>query len=177
MDLSRISAALADVPEGADLPVDRWHPEHCGDIDILIRADGTWIHEGAAIERAPLVRLFSRVLRKDADGYVLVTPAEKLRLQVEDVPFIVSDVDRDGDALVVRTNVGDMVRIGADHPLETRQPQGEDTQVPYVRVRGDLWARFGRAAYYRLIDEESWERNGRLGVSSAGQEFDLGALT
>lgn len=175
MELSRLAAALADKGDDAVLPVDKWHPERHGDIDIVIRADGSWVHEGGIIQRPELVRLFSRVLRKDEDGYVLVTPAERLHLKVEDVPFLISDLERDGERLRLRSNVGDEVTLGPDHPLEMRVPAtGGDTAVPYVLIRGNLWARFDRPAYYRLVTEESCDREGRLVVESDGYRFDLG---
>ncbi|PZQ50521.1 MAG: DUF1285 domain-containing protein, partial [Phenylobacterium zucineum] len=93
-------------------PVHLWNPAHCGDIDIVIRADGTWMHEGSPIGRAELVRLFSTVLRLDPDGYHLVTPAEKLRITVEDLPFRAVAMRRDGGDLVFTTDVGDEVRAG-----------------------------------------------------------------
>ena len=177
MDVSRIAAELADIGEDKELPVEKWTPDRQDDIDIVIRADGSWIHEGAPINRPQLVRLFSRVLRHDEDGYVLVTPVERLRLKVEDVPFIVTDFDRRADGLHAKTNVGDEVLIGPGHPLEMRETSNAaEGRVPYLLIRGGLWARFGRAAYYRLINEESCEENARLFIESGGEKFDLGTV-
>ena len=80
-------------------PVHLWNPENCGEMDLVIRADGVWMHEGSPIGRPQLVRLLATVLRKDPDGYYLVTPVEKLKITVEDVPFRAVRVDRDGDDL------------------------------------------------------------------------------
>ncbi|HUH24051.1 MAG TPA: DUF1285 domain-containing protein, partial [Brevundimonas sp.] len=85
--LSGVAEAARQAPGRGLPPVHLWHPKHCGDIDILIRADGVWMHEGSPIGRVELVRLFSTVLRKDPDGYHLVTPVEKLKIRVEDLPF------------------------------------------------------------------------------------------
>jgi hypothetical protein len=93
-------------------PVHLWNPPHCGEIDIRIRKDGVWFHEGTPIGREALVRLFSTVLRLDPDGYHLVTPVEKMKITVEDAPFIATRVDREGEALVFQTNVGDTVAAG-----------------------------------------------------------------
>ena len=82
-DLQREAASGRALP-----PVEKWNPAHCGDIDIRIARDGTWFHQGTPIGRRELVRLFSTILRKDADDYVLVTPAEKMRIMVEDAPFM-----------------------------------------------------------------------------------------
>lgn len=177
MDVSKIAAALAGTDDEKDLPVEKWNPQHCGDIDILIKTDGSWFHLGTPIGRPQLVRLFSRVLRHDPDGYVLVTPAEKLSIDVEDVPFVVTDFDRVETDIRIRTNVGDQVTLGPDHPLELRKPpQNDKGEIPYVLIRGDLWARFGRPSYYRLINGESCEENGHAVVKSGGMSFDLGAL-
>ena len=98
--LDGLAAAAAQGGEGKGLPpVHLWNPPNCGDIDIRIARDGTWFHEGTPIGRAPLVRLFSTILRKDPDGYWLVTPVEKMRITVEDAPFIAIRVDQLGEAL------------------------------------------------------------------------------
>ena len=121
--LAGVTAAAQSVKAGGAgerglPPVHLWRPEHCGDIDIRIRKDGVWFHEGTPIGREALVRLFSTVLRLDPDGYHLVTPVEKLKIQVEDAPFIATRVDalpgQDGGGAVLRfeTNVGDIVEAG-----------------------------------------------------------------
>lgn len=171
-------AAVAEAakPEGRSLPpVHLWHPEHCGDIDILIRADGVWMHEGSPIGRAELVRLFSTVLRKDPDGYHLVTPVEKLKIAVEDLPFRAVAVRRDGDDLILTTDVGDEVRAGEADAIvvETDPETGEP--APRVHVRRDLWARITRSVFYELV-EMAEEVDGRLVVRSGGRAFSLGAV-
>ena len=115
-------------------PVHLWHPAHCGDIDIVIRRDGVWMHEGSPIGRTELVRLFSTILRKDPDGYHLVTPGEKMRIEVEDLPFRATTVERRGATLVFTTDVGDEVAADLDHPImvETNAVTGEPQ--PAVRV-------------------------------------------
>src|ERR1700742_376910 len=98
-------------------PVHLWHPAHCGDIDIVIKKNGLWFHEGTPIGREALVRLFSTVLRKDPDGFHLVTPVEKMRITVEDAPFVAVRVDATADALSFLTNVGDVVEAGPDNAI------------------------------------------------------------
>lgn len=173
VDFSAIAAALSDTDDQAPLPVEKWAPTHCGEMDLVIRADGQWIHEGTPIGRAPLVRLLSRVLRHDPDGYVLVTPVEKIAIRVEDVPFLIVDHTQEHGTLRVRTNVGDQVTVGADHPIEVRSAPGGE-QVPYVLIRGDLWARFARPAYYRLVEGATVDAQNRLMVESDGECFVLG---
>lgn len=154
-------------------PVHLWNPAHCGEIDILIRADGVWMHEGSPIGRPELVRLFSTVLRKDPDGYHLVTPVEKLRIQVEDLPFRAVSVRADGEALIFTTDQGDEATAGPEHPLvvETDAVTGEP--APRIHVRGDLWARIARPVFYELV-EGAEAVEGRLSVRSGGVVFPLG---
>src|ERR1700743_1697233 len=129
-DLQREAAAGRKLP-----PVEKWHPEHCGDIDIRIARDGTWFHEGTPIGRRELVRLFSTILRKDPEGYVLVTPAEKMRIKGEDVPFLAVLLREEDGRLIFTTNVGDETVAGPDNPIrvETHPKTGEPG--PYVPCR------------------------------------------
>lgn len=141
-------------------------------MDLVIKADGSWWHEGVMMTRAPLVRLFSRILRRDPDGYVLVTPAEKVSIEVEDTPFLAVDYDvLDGD-WVFKTNVGDEVRADAEHPLELRKSDALNQYAPYILVRGGLEARVARAAYYRMVEEADVVEDD-LVVTSAGTTFRL----
>src|SRR5665213_4469047 len=141
--LSLLIRAAQDAGQGPGRglpPVHLWNPAHCGDIDIVIRKDGLWFHEGTPIGREALVRLFSTVLRKDADGFHLVTPAEKLRITVEDAPFTAVRVDRRANALVLLTNVGDEVEAGPDHMIRVDPGPGEGEPRPYLHVRaGGIW--------------------------------------
>jgi hypothetical protein len=154
-----------------------WNPASCGAIDIVIRRDGVWLHEGSPIGRKELVRLFSTVLRKDPDGYWLVTPVEKLRIEVEDAPFRAVRVDRRDGALVFTTDVGDEVAAGPDDPLRVETDPVTGEPHPYVHVRRGLEARIERPVFYELV-ELAEERDGgdgpQLGVTSNGAFFPLG---
>jgi len=174
--LNAFAEAAKQAPGKGLPPVHLWHPEHCGEIDIVIRADGVWMHEGSPIGRKELVRLFSTVLRKDPDGYHLVTPVEKLKIQVEDLPFRAVAMMRLGDDLVFTTDVGDEVRASEGDPIvvETDPTTGEP--APRIHVRRDLWARIARSVFYELV-EMAEEVDGRLVVKSNGQTFSLGAVT
>ncbi|MGV6820248.1 MAG: DUF1285 domain-containing protein [Parvularcula sp.] len=171
-DFLHMAASLADVDDGAPPPVESWHPDHCGTMDLVIRSDGSWIHEGTPIGRPRLVRLLSRILRHDPDGYVLVTPVEKISIKVEDVPFLIVDADHDGDVLSVRTNVGDRVDVGPEHPLVMREGPGGD-MVAYVKIRGGLLARFGRSAWYRLVDAAGHDDTRGVTIKSNGEIYCL----
>ncbi|KAK0350899.1 hypothetical protein LTR94_027143, partial [Friedmanniomyces endolithicus] len=173
--LASVADAARLAPARGPAPVHLWHPAHCGEIDIRIRRDGVWLHEGSPIGRAELVRLFSSVLRKDADGYHLVTPVEKMRIQVEDLPFRAVSVGRQGADLIFVTDVGDEIRADLSAPIvvETDPVTGEP--APRVRVRADLWARITRSVFYELV-EIAHEVEGRMVVTSAGETFDLGSV-
>lgn len=173
--LAGVAEAARAAPERGLPPVHLWNPEHCGDIDIVIRADGVWMHEGSPIGRAPLVRLFSTVLRKDPDGYHLVTPVEKLRITVEDLPFRAVAVEREGDRLIFTTDVGDEAQAGSDHPIVVETDPATGEPAPRVHVRADLWARIARPVFYELVEAARLE-DGRLWVSSDGTRFDLGGV-
>ena len=174
--LNAVAEAAKQAPGKGLPPVHLWHPEHCGDIDIVIRADGVWMHEGSPIGRTELVRLFSTVLRKDPDGYHLVTPVEKLKITVEDLPFRAVAMRREGDALVFTTDVGDEVRASEADPIvvETDPTTGEP--APRIHVRRDLWARIARSVFYEMV-EMAHEVDGRLVVRSGRQVFSLGRVT
>lgn len=174
--LNAVAEAAKQAPGKGLPPVHLWHPAHCGDIDIVIRADGVWMHEGSPIGRKELVRLFSTVLRKDPDGYHLVTPVEKLKITVEDLPFRAVAMRREGDALIFTTDVGDEVRASEADPIvvETDPTTGEP--APRIHVRRDLWARIARSVFYEVV-EMAQEVDGRLVVRSGGQVFSLGAVT
>ncbi|WP_425990698.1 DUF1285 domain-containing protein [Brevundimonas sp. TWP2-3-2] len=171
--LAGITAAARQAPGRGLPPVHLWHPAHCGDIDIVIRADGVWMHEGSPIGRAELVRLFSTVLRRDPDGYHLVTPGEKMRIEVEDLPFRAVTMTRDGDDLVFTTDVGDETRAGPDHPITVETDPETGEPAPRVHVRADLEARIARTVFYDLV-ELAEVRDGRLAVRSGGVWFPLG---
>lgn len=156
-------------------PVQDWHPDRSGAIDIRIAADGTWYHDGDPIGRQSLIRLFATILRKDPDGYYLVTPAEKLAIAVEDAPFVAVDFEVKGEGaaqqILFVTNVDDYVLADADHPI--RMAGTDDNPRPYVLVRDGLEAVISRAAYYRLVELCVAEQDGYW-IWSAGARFKLG---
>jgi len=173
--LNAVAEAARQAPGRGLPPVHLWSPAHCGEIDIMIRRDGTWMHEGSPIGRKELVRLFSTVLRKDPDGYHLVTPVEKMKIAVEDLPFRAVSLGREGGDLIFTTDVGDEVRAGEADPIvvETDPVTGEP--APRVHVRRDLWARIARPVFYELV-EMAETVDGQLVVRSGGQAFSLGPL-
>src|SRR5918993_843662 len=124
-------------------PVHLWNPAYCGEIDMRIARDGTWFYGGTPIGRPALVKLFASILRRDPERFVLVTPVERVGIAVEDAPFLAVEMAVEGEGpartIAFRTNVDDLVRVDAAHPL--RFEKGEACGVkPYVLVRGGLWA-------------------------------------
>ncbi len=160
-------------------PVEKWNPPFCGDIDMRIARDGTWFYQGAPIERPAILRLFSTILRKDPERYVLVTPVECVGIVVEDAPFIAVEMQVAGEGwaqnLRLRTNVGDWVDIDAKHPLRFERGEGDGVK-PYVLVRGGLWALVKRSLVVDLIalcEIKAHEGARRFGVVSGGAFFAL----
>lgn len=183
ISLDEVVAAIA--PDGIDgpmPPVHLWNPEHSTDIRMEIRADGSWWHDGGWIKRTRLVKLFSRILRKDPDGQIyLVTPYEKVIVHVEDAPFIAVRVDRvgvpgRGQELAFTTNLGDVAVAGADLPIRVETDPETQEPAPYVEVRDGLEAKLSRPVFYELAEmAEAYEGSaGQLGVWSQGQFFELG---
>lgn len=160
-------------------PVHKWNPPYCGEIDMEIRRNGQWFYLGTPINRPALARLFSTVLRHDDDGfYYLVTPVEKVRIRVEDAPFLAITVDRheEGDTNYLRftTQTGDVVVAGPEHPIRmVYRPDGEPS--PYVHVRDNLEALISRNVYYQLVEWGAQDMEpGILSVRSAGAAFEIG---
>lgn len=175
-------AGLLAAAEAGNPPVESWDPPYCGDIGLSIRADGVWLYRGSPIERPALVKLFARVLRRDADGrYYLVTPTERVDVAVADAPFLAVEMERQGSGraarLIVRTNVDDVVAVGPEHPLRLALA-GDGGLKPYVRVRGRLEALATRALAFELAELVLAEANrygGPPGLWSDGAFFPLPA--
>lgn len=161
-------------------PVESWHPERAGNSAMEIRADGSWYHEGGRINRPAMVRLFSTILRREPDGsHVLVTPAERLTIAVEDTPFRAVEMKSEGEGaarkLVFRLDTDDLVMAGADHPLTFGSDPADPD--PRLHVRGvignGLEARIDRALYYELVEMALAEDDGHPAIWSNGARFPL----
>ena len=172
--------SIAGLAAGGGLPpVDRWNPDHCGDSEMRILADGSWLHQGSPIGRPAMVRLFSTILRGEpGGGFVLVTPVEKLSIAVEDAPFVAVEMTSEGDGtarrLAFRTNVGDVVVAGPGHGLSIAD-RGHGAH-PYLRVRGRLDALVARPVYYELANlalDAGPGPGGAIGLWSDGAFFPL----
>jgi len=161
-------------------PVHDWNPPDCGDLDMRIARDGTWFYLGTPIGRPELVRLFSTILRKDGDRYVLVTPVEKVGITVDDAPFVAVDfhVERTGkdQTLTFVTNLDDEAIAGPHHPIRVERDAETGEPSPYVLIRANLEALIDRKSFYRLVDiGDHAEHEGKkwFGLWSAGQFFPV----
>ncbi len=179
--LSDLMSAIKDAEDGTR-PVELWNPTLCGDIDIVIKSDGSWWHEGSRIGRQGLIMLFASVLRKDADGETyLVTPAEKLRITVERAHFVATRLDAEGEGKAARlfftTDFGGTVEAGPDNPIHVETDTDTLEPSPFVRVRGRLEAALARPVFYELVEhavEIQTDGGPQLGVYSGGEFFPLG---
>ncbi|WP_114418227.1 DUF1285 domain-containing protein [Marinospirillum perlucidum] len=170
--------------ETGELPVEDWHPTQVVDVDLSIDSQGQWYHEGQPFTRKSLVRLFSRLLRKEADGhYYLITPAEKARIRVAEVPFLVVLAEADGEGesqrLRLQTNVSDDFWLDGDHPLRVEMSADGEPR-PFVRVRANLEARILPQVYYQMVDWAEAREEGEhtcVYLTSCGREFLLGCFS
>jgi uncharacterized protein len=174
-DLAKLSLAeIAELVAARRLPpVESWQPEHSGDSEMRIAADGKWYHQNGEITRPAMIRAFSSLLRCDADGsHWLVTPQQKLSIKVEDAPFVAVELQSDGEAqnrsLAFRLNSDDLVIAGSDHELELLDG------LPYLHVRGGLWAKLARPVYYELAEIALAESPDEPRVWSNGVAFAIG---
>jgi hypothetical protein len=148
--LDSLTATAKSVAAKGPPPVHLWHPNYCGEIDMRIASDGTWFYMGTPIGRPALVKLFASILRKDPERFVLVTPVEMVGITVDDAPFLAVAMKKEADTLIFRTNVDDIVTLGPDNPMRF-QNDAHGGLIPYIRVRGDLWAKLTRSIFYDLV--------------------------
>lgn len=158
-------------------PVETWNPEQCGHSQMRIARDGTWFHQGSPIQRPAMVRLFSTVLRREADGrHMLVTPVEKLEIEVESTAFRAVEMQSEGEGpecrIAFRLDSGDAVILDAGHPLQIVET--ESGPSPRILVRHGLEAELTRAIYYELAEIALAEGHKPPGIWSAGAFFPLG---
>ena len=173
-DLAKLS--LSDIAELVATrklpPVESWEPANIGDSEMRIASDGKWFHQGGEITRPAMIRAFSSLLRRDADGqYWLVTPQQKLSIIVDDAPFIAAELQNEGEgperSLAFRLNSDDLVFADADHAIELRGG------LIYLHVRGGMWAKLARPVYYELANLALAENPENPSIWSKGEQFQL----
>jgi len=181
MDLAQLQQILTHQKQA---PVHLWDPENCGEMDLVIKRDGHWLYQGSIISRKPLVKLFSTVIKKEGNDYFLVTPAEKLKISVEDAPFRIVrmeaiKMDNSEDKLwVFTTNVDEKIPLNKDHPLVIKQ-DNKGNPVPYVIVRANLKGLLTTAVFYQLVEvasETIISGKKHLILKSGAECFDLGTI-
>lgn len=172
MSLAEIAQAVA---QRKLLPVAQWHPTESGDSHMRIARDGRWYHEGSEITRPAMIRAFAGLLRRDDDGFWLVVPYQKLSIEVEDAPFVATDLrsqhDGESEVLTVRLNTDELVTLDADHPLTVRG--SEDEPAAYVLVRDGLEARLDRSTWLQLAEIALAGGGDPPTVTSRGATFAL----
>lgn len=173
VNVEGLAQVIGQAAKGGLPPVHLWNPPYCGEMDLLIRADGTWLHEGSPITRPAMVRLFAGILKREGERFYLVSPVEKLGIRVEDAPFLAIDAEIVPDRIVLTTNVGDRVALGPDHALILRGTA--EMPRPYVHVRAGLEALIDRKTFYRLATAAEAGPDGRAGIRAGGHFFSLEA--
>ncbi len=178
MDLASLQQQL-QCPDLA--PVESWQPAFCGDLPLLITADGRWLYQGSEIRRQPMVRLFASVLICQQQQYYLQTPVEKVRIQVEDAPFLVVashwQATAQGPLLTLTTNIGDAVSVTPQYPLRIKEYQRQG--LPYLQLWRGLSARLNRNTYYQLLEqagEVHCDGARHFQLKSAAYPFTMGIL-
>jgi uncharacterized protein len=184
MDLQSLVNQIDDL--SSEPPFDKWDPPFCGDIDMQIKKDGRWFYMGSPIGRIKLVKLFASVLMLDPETneYFLKTPAEKVRIQVEDVPFVITQWSMeetfDGSAIVVTTNLEQQVVLSNKHPLYIDE-QASESDAPnlYVEVKRGLKARIHRNVFYQWLETDTgivFEQGNSVYLRSGRNNFLLGSF-
>jgi len=172
--MDRLNEIAEQIAQRSQPPVHLWQPDTVGEIDIRIDAQGFWFHEGDPIVRHELTKLFASILWYEDGQHYLATPVEKLRVVVEDAPFIVHQMEYVNQAWVAVTNVHEQIIIGEDNPVELRRYQ--DQLVPYVKIRYELWARVNRSIYYQWVSaamERQVDDAAPLLLDSQGYQFEV----
>ncbi len=167
--LGKFEGANASLP-----PIESWTPELSGSMDMVIKKDGGWWHEGGLIKRDKLTRLFSSILKKEEGDYFLVTPIEKWQIQVDDMPFMVQlaeTTQKSCPVITLMTNVGDVVELNDDNTLQL-----DEVGLPFIEVRNGLMARLHRNVYYQLADNAIENAQGQYVIDSGGVAHVLGVV-
>lgn len=159
-------------------PVEDWNPPDCGPIDMKILRNGKWMYMGSEIKRPALVKLFSNILRFDSDGcYYLVTPIEKVQIEVEDAPFLAISMNMEIVDKIKKinftTNVQDQVLLSKSCPIEIIINKKNGHPSPYITVRKNLKALISRSVYYEMINlaEETIFNNKKYLTLNSNNEF------
>ncbi|GHB77339.1 hypothetical protein GCM10008107_28530 [Psychrosphaera saromensis] len=178
MDLTNLVQQIDSLE--SEPPFELWDPPNCGDIDMVIKSDGTWWYMGTPINRVKLVKLFANVLVKESSKFFLKTPAEKVGIKVEEAPFVIIDwqtIPTDvGDAIEVTSNLGHRAILSKQHPITVNTSNPEQPKL-YVELHRGLTAKVHRNVYYQWVNigqEKVIDGETHIGIASAEQFFSLG---
>jgi len=172
----QIEAIKTSLPD-----VDSWDPPLSGDMDCLIKRDGSWWIDGCEVKNSRLIRLFSTVLKYENDHYYLVTPVEKWRIEVEDLPFMITELNisnqgTNEQCIKVKTSVGDWTTIGPGHNIDSSPIAGlqDEQAIPFVHIRSGLMARFNRNTFVEIAEIlQALAESGQYSLTSANRHFKL----
>ncbi len=172
MDLQQLQQQLfKHNPDVGSWPPNHWQPPFCGDIPLQITRDGQWLYQQSPIQRPELVKLFSSVLHCQQGEYLLTTPVESVRIQVDDAPFMLVDWQwldsAEGPQLQVRDTLDQLYLIGSEYPLQLQPEPGSGMLLPYLQLPRGLTAKFSRPCYYQLAAQAE------LKTLAAGQYYVL----
>ena len=181
MDVSKFSSTIKKyIKESEPAPVHLWNPPYCGELDIRITRDGNWHYNKSPIGRKRLVKLFSNILKKEGDFYYLVTPVEKIKIQVDDAPFLIVDIEskivNGTQEITFLTNTETEFSLGSKNPLRILFKNHTQEPSPYVVVRKNLEGLIDRKTFYRLIEKSdfhSYKGASWLGVWSQNVFFPI----
>lgn len=178
MDLTALQKQLGE-QQGSQPPVEQWNPAFCGDMDMQITHEGSWIYMGSPIGRKALVKLFASVLKREEDSYFLVTPVEKVGIKVADVPFVITQWEQQAEHLVLTTQTEESFVVDDTHPVCLKADKVTGAILPYVKVKRNLWGRLHQNVFYQLVElgkEQPINNEPHLLMQSGAYTFSLGKL-
>jgi uncharacterized protein len=162
------------IDQGKLPPVELWDPPLCGHSEMLIQKNGAWLHQGKPFARQALVKLFASILKKESDEYFLVTPVEKLTIDVNFTPFVIVDCQKHGEDIRLTSNLGESMILDKSHNLYKK----ESAQMTAIctNVRRNLEAAFNSSSLQQLLEMAVLEADDRTMIYSRDISIDLNSL-
>tara|TARA_B100000287_G_C20634742_1_gene781219 strand:+ start:1282 stop:1821 length:540 start_codon:yes stop_codon:yes gene_type:complete len=160
-------------------PVHLWNPEICEGVEMKIDREGNWFYQGSIIGRHKLKILFSRILKFENNNYYLVTPIEKVLVNVDIAPYMIIDYEIDSlnENIILKTNLDLSVPLDKDHRMDLKKVG--DELIPFIKVRDNIEGFISRSVYYSLIEIALAQGNsssGELILKSFDHLFSLGEM-
>ena len=178
MDFSDLLQSVNSIDEKYP-PVHLWNPDLCEGVEMKIDREGNWFYQGSIIGREKLKILFSRILKFEGGNYYLVTPVEKVFVNVDLAPYMIVDyeIDSDFQNIILKTNLDLSIPLDQDHKLELKKIG--DELIPFVQVRNNIEGFISRSVYYSLVEialQQERASENRLSLKSFNCMFDLGEM-